>query len=283
MKQDSFREKYLRLSRNGSRYFTLVELLITISVIAIIVSLLLPALNKARDKSRSIACYNNLKTVGTAIQFYMQDYDGWFRNGYGTYWRNLSPYVGGPDDSYWSPIVNTPAKFNMPEPQKRLPKQFLCPAIVPNIEGSIILPHYFYGVTYSESTSRGYAFRLDMPARYDESRRTPPSEVAIAADTTSIALINRTQNGTGLSATLRDEGYQQGQGYLYPRHFGNVNIIAMDCHVESWKGTAIYKQKKLARVGSKFSYLTPNVRIITTHFIWNRMMNINGTLTPIAQ
>ena len=107
-------------------YFTLVELLVVITIISILASILLPALKTAKDISRASVCGGNMKQLGYAWSYYSGDYDDWLLSlcadanrfggaGCNSLSSNFWPYVvrdylnmPNMPDGYWGGV---PAKY----------------------------------------------------------------------------------------------------------------------------------------------------------------------------
>ncbi len=71
--------------------FTLIELLVVIAIIALLMSILMPALQRVKKQSRTVACLTKLKQWALYFSMYTEDYDGYFMEG----WQGRS----GPDEN----------------------------------------------------------------------------------------------------------------------------------------------------------------------------------------
>ena len=115
-----------RPARNAGA-FTLVELLVVIGIIALLISILLPALGRARASANSVACLSNMRQLGQSLLFFQNEHDGYNPKA----WLNggpRSPYMPdfdttwGYNDKFWG------WEHTMLDQMRGSQKVFKCPA-----------------------------------------------------------------------------------------------------------------------------------------------------------
>ena len=187
-------------------HFTLIELLIVIAIIAILASMMLPALNKARERARQITCTGTLVQLGKAFLMYGQDNGDWF-----------PPYSDPAADRYWfgtGPKGYLSGYLNLSTGKPKFgavndagkTSEFACPGLRDAPEC-----HFSYG----------YNYWLTAPERMLKFSRYPqPSRTALSGDL-------RSKNKLTLD-------FYAGEQFFDTRHNQGANILFCDGHVE-WR------------------------------------------------
>ncbi len=126
--------------------FTLVELLVVIAIIGILVALLLPAIQAAREAARRTQCVNNLKQVGIAMHLYHSAQEtlpgGGISCCFGTWANELFPYLEEEQiTTAWTKGISYQDAKNKPLMQLRI-GAYTCPSDVPNAPGTMCNHNY---------------------------------------------------------------------------------------------------------------------------------------------
>lgn len=120
-----------RKQRKEAAGFTLVELLVVIGIIALLIAMLMPSLQKARAQANRVACQSNLRQIGQSLLIYSNNWKGW------VYPPGLGADYTKPKDWRWPVWVFKPAVWN--------PKVMTCPSdFEPMEEHSYVLNDHLF-------------------------------------------------------------------------------------------------------------------------------------------